>query len=78
MAKIYLNKSVSLELGPQASFLLSERNNFDVRDANTFDFAANAGFKNHKSFFIEGRYSLGLTDVSTNAQELSSSAGFLF
>jgi hypothetical protein len=28
MAKIYLNKSVSLELGPQASFL-SERNNFD-------------------------------------------------
>jgi hypothetical protein len=23
--------------------LLSERNNFDVRDANTFDFAANAG-----------------------------------
>jgi hypothetical protein len=39
MAKIYLNKSVSLELGPQAS-LLSERNNFDVRDANTFDFAA--------------------------------------
>jgi hypothetical protein len=41
MAKIYLNKSVSLELGPQASLLLSERNNFDVRDANTFDFAAN-------------------------------------
>jgi hypothetical protein len=23
--------------------LLSERNNFDVRDANTFDFVANAG-----------------------------------
>jgi hypothetical protein len=43
MAKIYLNKSVSLELGPQASFFVSERNNFDVRDANTFDFAANAG-----------------------------------
>jgi hypothetical protein len=50
--------------------LLSERNNFDVRDANTFDFVANAGLglKITKSFFIEGRYSLGLTDVSTNAR----------
>ncbi|PKH68082.1 PorT family protein [Flavobacterium sp. ALD4] len=84
MAKIYLNRAVSLELGPQASFLLSERNNFDVKDANTFDFAANAGLglKITKSFFIEGRYSLGLTDVSTNAQTKNSvvqvSAGFLF
>ncbi|WP_016989537.1 porin family protein [Flavobacterium sp. ACAM 123] len=84
MAKIYLNKSVSLELGPQASFLLSERNNFDVRDANTFDFAANAGLglKITKSFFVAGRYSLGLTDVSTSAETKNSvvqvSAGFLF
>lgn len=84
MAKIYLNKVVSLELGPQASFLLSERNNFDVKDANTFDFAANAGlgFKITKSFFLEGRYSLGLTDASKDAQVKNSvvqvSAGFLF
>ncbi|WP_339920938.1 porin family protein [uncultured Flavobacterium sp.] len=84
MAKIYLNKVVSLELGPQASFLLSERNNFDVKDANTFDFAANAGlgFKITKSFFLEGRYSLGLTEASKDAQVKNSvvqvSAGFLF
>ncbi|SEA95252.1 Outer membrane protein beta-barrel domain-containing protein [Flavobacterium gillisiae] len=84
MAKIYLNKVVSLELGPQASFLLSERNNFDVKDASTFDFAANAGlgFKITKSFFLEGRYSLGLTDASKDAQVKNSvvqvSAGFLF
>lgn len=84
MAKIYLNKVVSLELGPQASFLLSERNNFDMKDASTFDFAANAGlgFKITKSFFLEGRYSLGLTDASKDAQVKNSvvqvSAGFLF
>ena len=84
MAKIYLSKVVSLELGPQASFLLSERNNFDVNNASTFDFAANAGlgFKLTKSFFISGRYSLGLSDASTDAQVKNSaiqvSAGFLF
>ncbi|CAM2906353.1 porin family protein [Flavobacterium frigoris] len=84
MAKIYLNKVVSLELGPQASFLLSERNNFDVNNATTFDFAANAGlgFKITKNFFLQGRYSLGLTDASKDAQVKNSvvqvSAGFLF
>jgi opacity protein-like surface antigen len=84
MAKIYLNKVVSLELGPQASFLLSERNNFNVNDASTFDFAANAGlgFKITKNFFLEGRYSLGLTNASKDAEVKNSvvqiSAGFLF
>jgi hypothetical protein len=84
MAKIYLNKTVSLELGPQASFLLSERNQFDVNDANTFDFSVNGGlgFKITKSFFLQGRYNLGLTEVSKNAQTKNSvvqvSAGFLF
>src|SRR5690606_3564388 len=28
LAKFYLSKSLSLEVGPQASFLLSERNDF--------------------------------------------------
>jgi len=84
MAKVYLNKVVSLELGPQASFLLSERNNFDIKDANTFEFAANAGlgFKITNNFFLAGRYSLGLTDASKNAEVKNSvvqvSAGFLF
>jgi hypothetical protein len=84
MAKIYLNKSVSLELGPQASFLLSERNNFDVKDANTFDFgvAAGLGLNITKHIFIQGRYGLGLTDASKDAQVKNSvvqiSAGLMF
>jgi hypothetical protein len=31
MAKFYLTDSFSLEVGPQASFLLSEKNDFDVK-----------------------------------------------
>ncbi|WP_395049912.1 porin family protein [Flavobacterium sp.] len=84
LAKIYLGKSLSLEFGPQASFLLSEKNNFDASNSNTFDFAVDGGLglKLTKHIFIEGRYVLGLTEVSTNAQSKNSvlqlSAGLMF
>lgn len=84
MMKIYLSKSLSLELGPQASFLLSEKNNFNPTDSNTFDFSVAGGLslKVTKSIFISGRYGLGLTEISTNANTKNSvfqlSAGLLF
>ncbi len=84
LAKIYLSKSFSLELGPQASFLLNEKNNFDVADPNTFEFAVDAGlsFKITKNIFVQGRYVLGLTEVSPNADAKNSvlqlSAGLMF
>lgn len=84
LAKIYLSKSFSLELGPQASFLLNEKNNFDVTDPNTFEFAIDTGlsFKITKSIFMQGRYVLGLTEVSPNADAKNSvlqlSAGLMF
>ncbi len=84
LAKIYLGKSFSLELGPQASFLLSKKGDFTVNDPNTFDFAVDAGLglKVTKQIFIQGRYVLGLTEVSTNAQSKNSvfqlSAGLMF
>jgi hypothetical protein len=84
MAKIYLTDSFSLEAGPQASFLVSEKNDFDVKDSKTFDFAVNAGlgFKITKSLFVQGRYSLGLTEISKEADAKNSvfsvSAGFRF
>jgi len=84
LAKIYLSKSFSFELGPQASFLLSEKNNFNVSDPNTFEFAVDAGlsFKVTKSIFLQGRYVLGLTEVSPNADAKNSvlqfSAGLMF
>ena len=84
LAKIYLGNSFSLELGPQASFLLSERGDFDATDANTFDFAlaGGLGLKVTKNIFLQGRYVLGLTEVSQNAEAKNSvlqfSAGLMF
>jgi hypothetical protein len=84
LAKFYLSKSFSLELGPQASFLLSEKNKFDTSNSNTFEFAIDAGlsFKITKSIFLQGRYVLGLTEVSPNADAKNSvlqlSAGWMF
>ena len=84
MAKIYLNNTFSLELGPQASFLLSEKKNVNLQDSKTFDFAVAGGLgvKITKSIFIQGRYGLGLTEVSTSAKAKNSvvqvSAGFMF
>ncbi|QSB28139.1 porin family protein [Flavobacterium sp. CLA17] len=84
MAKIYMTKSLSLEVGPQASFLLSEKNDFDVKDAETFEFGVNAGLglKITKNIFVQARYGLGLTEASKNADVKNSniqlSAGFMF
>lgn len=84
MAKFYLTDSFSLEVGPQASFLLSEKNDFDIENAETFEFGLNAGlgFKITENFFIQGRYGLGLTEASKTADIKNStvqlSAGFMF
>ena len=84
MAKINLNKTVSLELGPQASFLLSGKDQFVAKDPNTFDFSVAGGlsFKVTESIFISGRYALGLTEVDVEAKTKNSvvqvSAGIMF
>ena len=84
LAKFYLNDELSLELGPQFSFLVSERNNVSSNDSNTFDFAAAAGlsYKFGKHLFIQGRYGLGLTepkrDASVKNSVIQASIGFMF
>ena len=84
MMKLYVTKSLSLEAGPQASFLLSKKDEFNLNDYNTFDFSANAGIglKITKSLFAQARYSLGLTEISKNADAKNSvvqvSVGFMF
>lgn len=84
LLKFGLSKSLSLELGPQASFLLNERNKFDYKNTETFEFSAVAGLglKVTKNLFLQARYGLGLTDASKNAEIKNSvvqvSAGLLF
>jgi opacity protein-like surface antigen len=84
MAKIYMTKSLSLELGPQASFLVSKKKEFDVADPNTFDFSLNAGLglKVVGGLFVQARYGIGLTEISKEADFKNSvfqlSAGYMF
>lgn len=84
LAKFYLNDDFSLEVGPQVSFLLNEKNNFALQDSNTFDFAIAGGltYKLGKHFFVQGRYGLGLTepkrDASVKNSVLQGSLGYLF
>lgn len=82
--KIDLGKTFSLELGPQASFLLSSKDNVNLNNANTFDFSVvgGLGVKLTESIFVQARYGLGLTKISENADAKNSvvqvSAGILF
>ncbi len=84
MAKIYMTKSLSLELGPQASFLVSNKKEFDAADPNTFDFSLNAGLglKVVGGLFVQARYGIVLTEVSKDADFKNSvfqlSAGYMF
>lgn len=68
MLKYYLVKDLfNIELGPQFAFLVND--NVDIEDSSTFDFAAvgGVGVDLGKSFFVQGRYVLGLTDASADA-----------
>ncbi|MBQ0907704.1 PorT family protein [Flavobacterium sp. F-328] len=84
LAKFKLSNALSLDLGPQASFLLSERENVDFKKSETFEFGAAAGLTVNltKSIFLQGRYVAGLTEASRNAEIKNSvvqvSAGFKF
>lgn len=84
LLKFGLSKSLSLELGPQAGFLLSEKNNVDFKDSETFEFSAvgGLGLKVTKNLFLQARYGLGLTNATKNAEIKNSvvqiSAGLLF
>lgn len=84
LLKINLSESLSLEAGPQASFLLSKKDEFDLRDYNSFEFAGagGLGLQLTDNLFIQARYILGLTEISRNAQAKNSvfqlSAGILF
>jgi hypothetical protein len=84
MLQIHLSKSITLDLGPQVGFLLSEKNNFNIEKSNTFDVTANAGLglKITNSIFAQARYCMGLTEMQPNTDNKNSvfqlSLGILF
>ena len=85
LAKFYLTSNkLSLELGPQASVLVSERNEVDTNDTNSFDFAIAGGlsYKITDGLFVSGRYVAGLTEAKQDADVKNSviqfSVGYMF
>ena len=85
LAKFYLTSNkLSLELGPQASVLVSERNEVDTNDTNSFDFGLAGGlsYKITNGLFVSGRYVAGLTEAKQDADVKNSliqfSVGYLF
>ena len=69
LAKFYLvSEKLSLEAGPQFSFLLNDDvpNTFETK---TFDFAAigGLGYNLTQNIFVQARYVVGLTDTSKDA-----------
>ena len=70
LARIYLIPNrLSLDVGPQVSFLMNEKENVNLDKSNTFDFAVSGGvtLQVFGPLFIQGRYNLGLTDVKPDA-----------
>jgi hypothetical protein len=70
LAKIYLiSEKLSLEAGPQFSFLMND-NLPDQFESKSFDFAAGGGlgFQFTEIIFAQGRYVLGLSDTTSDAE----------
>ncbi|ETN96536.1 porin family protein [Zhouia amylolytica] len=93
IAKYYVAKGLSLEAGPQLGFLASAKRDlefsgdtmdFDVDDEyDSFDFGLNfgLGYKLDNGLFFNGRYNLGLTNITDNNvrnEGFQFSVGFMF
>lgn len=74
LAKVYVFKGLSLEVGPQFSFLVNEQidlkptsggGGIELDNAKKFDFGIAGGltFQTDLGLFATGRYTYGLTDI---------------
>ncbi len=83
MAKFYLlTDKVSLEVGPQFSFLVNNPKAAFENEDFDFGVAGGLGLNLTKSIFVQARYVVGLSEVSKYAEVKNStfqlSAGFMF
>lgn len=68
VAKIYLTDSFNIQGGPQFGLLISESDNVDKLESNTYDFGVVGGleFFVADGLFIQARYNAGLSSISDN------------
>lgn len=69
VAKIYLTDSFNIQGGPQFGLLISESDNVDALQSNTYDFGVVGGleFFVANGLFIQARYNAGLSRLSDNS-----------
>lgn len=67
LAKYYIVDKFNVHLGPQAGYLINESGT--GTDSEKFDFSIVGGLEYEitKTFFVQGRYCLGLTDIAEDA-----------
>jgi len=74
LAKIYVTKGLSFEVGPQFGFLVNEEidtdpnddpGDFETNEAKDFDFGLAGGltFQTDMGLFASGRYNYGVTEI---------------
>lgn len=71
LARIYvIPNRLSIDIGPQASYLMNEKGNANIESSKDFDFALSGGvtLQVFGPLFIQGRYNHGLTDVKPEAE----------
>lgn len=84
MLKLYPTEGFNIQAGPQLGMLVSESDNFDALDSETFDFGIAAGleFFVSNNVFIQARYYSGTQKVSAHADikntTVSASLGIMF
>lgn len=75
MAKYYISEKFSIEAGPQVSFLINDKAEFNDgsipdtdTDASSFDFGLNIGFgyNINTNLFAQVRYNYGVTTITEN------------
>ncbi|MGV8947700.1 MAG: porin family protein [Lutibacter sp.] len=84
LAKIYLVKYFSLEIGPSFNFLINDKEIFgsftrtDVGESFEFSGILGLSYKTKSDFFGNVRYTNGFTNSLGNNYEVSKNYGFLF
>jgi hypothetical protein len=84
VAKIYFTDSFNIQAGPQFGLLISESDNVDALESNTYDFGIVGGmeFFIADGLFLQARYNAGLSRLSDNFDLKNSvvqaSIGYIF
>lgn len=71
LTKIYLFPDrLSIDLGPQVSFLLNEKENVNLGRSNSYDFSLTGGvtLRVIGPIFVQARYNYGIRDVKPNTE----------